>query len=145
MAQTEVAQPAPEETVADVAYGGYWARVAAMAIDLVIGGVLIGLVGYVSSGTLVLAIGYVVVLVYFGLCWGRFGRTIGMLPFGLRVVRSSDGERPTWRNAVLRLVGWVVSWLVIFPICFGFLWPALDSRKRCWHDILGGTVVVKDW
>jgi uncharacterized RDD family membrane protein YckC len=29
------------------------------------------------------------------------------------------------------------------PFDIGFIWVAFDARKRGWHDMIGGTVVIK--
>jgi uncharacterized RDD family membrane protein YckC len=80
------------------------------------------------------------ILLYFPLCWGILGQTIGMMPFGIRIVRNADGGKLTWGNVILRLIGWFVSAFVLY---IGFIWAAFDSRKRGWHDMIGGTVVIK--
>ena len=44
-------------------------------------------------------------------------------------------------SALLRLLGlYVIDGLVFY---LGFIWIFVDKRKRCWHDLIAGTVVVK--
>ena len=82
----------------------------------------------------------VVFPVYFVGCWGATGQTMGMKVAGLSVVRSSDGGRLSWSGAVLRFVGLVVA---LAPLYAGVIWAAFDERKRGWHDMIAGTVVIQ--
>jgi len=43
-------------------------------------------------------------IVYFIGMWGYMGQTVGMMPFGLRIVRNADGGKITWGNAVMRYI-----------------------------------------
>jgi uncharacterized RDD family membrane protein YckC len=129
--QTQVG-PAP-----GVAFGGFWIRFVALIIDSILVGIVAGVI---VSATQATAIVYLLEIVYFVVCWGVLGQTIGMMPFGLHIVRNSDGGKLTWGNVALRMVGWFVAGAVF---ALGFAWAAFDSRKRGWHDMIGGTVVIK--
>jgi uncharacterized RDD family membrane protein YckC len=61
--------------------------------------------------------------------------------FGIRVVHDSDGTAIGWGTAVLRLLGY---WVSGFFFSLGYIWMFFDSRRRGWHDLIAGTVVVKD-
>jgi uncharacterized RDD family membrane protein YckC len=131
--QTQVG-PAP-----GLAFGGFWLRVLAYLIDVS----LLGIVGIVLSsalGTVGQAIGGLIFIVYFTGLWGLKGQTIGLMLLGLHVVRDVDGGKISWGNAVLRFVGLFVAFACIY---IGVIWVAFDSRKRGWHDKIGGTVVVR--
>ena len=58
----------------------------------------------------------------------------------MRVVRDSDGGPVSAGAAILRLVGYWIDSLVFY---LGFIWIFIDKRKRCWHDLIAGTVVIK--
>ena len=60
--------------------------------------------------------------------------------FGLFVVRDVDGGPISGGQALLRLVGYWVSGLVFY---LGFIWVFVDKRRRGWHDLIAGTVVVQ--
>jgi uncharacterized RDD family membrane protein YckC len=64
-----------------------------------------------------------------------------MVFFGLRVVRSADGGRVGLQRAMLRLVGFL---LAAIPLEIGLVWAAFDERKRGWHDMVAGTVVIRE-
>ena len=73
--------------------------------------------------------------------WVRFGgQTPGKMAVGAKIVDVDTGEPITVGKGVLRYLGYFVSTLVFM---LGFIWVALDSRKRGWHDYIAGTVVVK--
>ena len=132
--QTQVG-PAP-----GVVFGGFWIRVVAYIIDAIILGVIqLGLVSAMgqTSGQ---SISGLISIVYFIGMWGALGQTIGMMPFGLRIVRNADGGKITWGNAILRFIGLIVAFACIL---IGVIWVAFDARKRGWHDMIGGTVVIR--
>ena len=61
-----------------------------------------------------------IAFLYFGWCWTRGGRTLGLLAWKLAVVRH-DGAPVTWRDAALR-----------FGVALGYLLPvvALEAFAR---------------
>jgi uncharacterized RDD family membrane protein YckC len=131
--QTQVG-PAP-----GLAFGGFWIRVVAYIIDAILIGIVEAILISALKGTGQGIAGLIGIAYLIGM-WGTTGQTVGMMLFGLRVVRNSDGGKLTWGNAILRFIGLIVSFVVIF---IGVIWVAFDSRKRGWHDMIGGTVVVR--
>jgi uncharacterized RDD family membrane protein YckC len=95
----------------------------------------------VGGFTIFLVIIVVVATLYFPWFWVRGGATPGMKRFKLRVVKDADGGPIGWGSAILRVIGMWVSSLVFY---LGFAWVLIDSRRRGWHDLIAGTVVVKD-
>jgi uncharacterized RDD family membrane protein YckC len=67
---------------------------------------------------------------YYGLCWTRWGQTLGMRVWRIAVQRL-DGSRLRWRDALLRFVTGIVAWL---PFALGVFAAARDSEGRAWHD-----------
>jgi len=152
-----------------VAFAPHGARLVAYIIDAIIVGIVttvLIIVGVVAMGAglridpgtgrvtaasisglnwLILAftwiLAFLIGLLYFPWFWARGGRTLGMRPFGLRVVRDRDGGRIGWGTALLRLVGMWVSGAVFY---IGFIWIFVDNRRRGWHDLIAGTVMIKD-
>ena len=69
------------------------------------------------------------------------GRTLGKWVTGLRVERR-DGEPLDLGRALLRhTVGYLLS---LLPLGLGFLLAAFNREGRALHDLLAGTVVVRD-
>ena len=58
----------------------------------------------------------------------------------IKVVRDADGGPIGWGSAILRFIGYWVSAAVFY---IGFIWIFIDKRKRGWHDLIAGTVVIK--
>jgi uncharacterized RDD family membrane protein YckC len=135
------------------AFGGAGERLVAYIIDSLIVLVLclvvfiVGLVLLAVSAVLAgifWVVGFLaVIFVYFPYYWVKGGQTLGMKPFNLWVVRDSDGGPIGWGAAILRLLGLYVVDSIIFGIPIGLIWVFFDKRKRCWHDLIAGTVVVK--
>ena len=59
--------------------------------------------------------------------------------FGLRVIKT-DGSDLTFVQGLVRWVGLVISFVVIF---IGVIWVAFDAEKQGWHDKIAGTYVIK--
>ena len=85
---------------------------------------------------------FVVLLVsvsYFPFFWARGGQTPGMRFFRLRVVSDVDGSRISGGTAVIRLIGLWISFLIFY---LGIIWILVDGRRRGWHDLIAGTIVI---
>jgi uncharacterized RDD family membrane protein YckC len=152
---------APEPVVGPASgyeFGGFGERLIAYLVDvlivtflviaiIILAGLVVGVGAAGGSGLLAVA-GILVIVVavlvvpfaYFPYFWARTGQTPGMKIFGLRVVRDIDGGPIDGGAALLRLIGYWVSSLVFY---LGFIWIFIDKRKRGWHDLIAGTVVVK--
>jgi uncharacterized RDD family membrane protein YckC len=143
-------------------YGGFWIRLVAyivdviiIAIPIVILAVILGVVlgvatssssssqtaGAATSGlaSLIQLISFVITIGYFVYFWGR-GQTIGMRVFHLRVADANTGLPIGYGRAALRYLGYIVSALVCY---IGFIWAAFDARKQGWHDKIANTVVLQ--
>jgi uncharacterized RDD family membrane protein YckC len=99
-----------------------------------------GMTALVGLFGLVFLAGLVLPLAYFPIFWVRGGQTPGMRPFNLYVVRDSDGGPISTGQAILRLVG---TWIAALPLYLGFVWVFIDPRRRGWHDLIAGTVVIE--
>ncbi len=139
-----VAGPAP-----GVAFADHGERLIAYIIDLVvvfIATIALAIVGGILATIVpILAIVpflgiFIISLVYFPYYWAKTGQTPGMKQQGIKVVRDRDGGPITMGTAILRLIGYWVSGLVFY---IGYIWIFIDKRRRGWHDLIAGTVVVK--
>ena len=91
-------------------------------------------------GSIILFVSVLAGILYFPYFWSHGGRTLGMRPFNLRVVRDSDGGPIGWGTAFLRLIGLWVAGLVFY---LGYIWIFIDKRRRGWQDLIAGTVMIK--
>lgn len=140
---------------------GFWIRFIAYAVDLVIGGTLTLLVasslwvgveaGLVANEYLATwdrkalwyASCFVVahILFWVAVPLSTGGRSIGKRFMGLRVV-AADGNPATAMQLLLRCTaGHLIAAL---PLMLGFATAAVHARKQGWHDLLAGTMVVRD-
>jgi len=135
-AETTQAGIQPPQMVVPEAFqfprAGFWDRIGAAFLDVVLVGVVSGIAG---GGKLWLLIA----LAYFAGMWTWRSTTVGGLLLNLKVVRL-DGKPVTFAVALVRALGAAFSVIVLF---LGFLWIAWDRDKQSWHDKLVGTVVVR--
>jgi uncharacterized RDD family membrane protein YckC len=112
---------------------GFWIRMAALLLDLVLVGILLSMLHHSSDFELV------VLAIYGALMWKLRGTTVGGLVFHLQVIRV-DGRPIDWETAIVRALGCFLSLVVVG---LGFFWIAFDSGKQAWHDKIAGTAVVR--
>lgn len=94
-----------------------------------------------SAETIGLVIAVAAAVLDLGVLPGLTGLTIGKWATGLRIERT-DGREPGIGFAILRhFVGYPLSFLTLG---LGFLLAALSTRGRALHDLIAGTVVVRD-
>jgi uncharacterized RDD family membrane protein YckC len=84
--------------------------------------------------------GLISFFIYNVFCLVVFGKTVGMMLLGLRVVRA-DGRKPGVLRAAVRTLAYALS----FILMLGFIWIAIDNRRQAWHDKIARTFVVYDW
>lgn len=115
---------------------------AIVVVLIIIGGLLVATVPILSIIPFLAVV--IIPLIYFPYFWSREGarngQTPGMQQMGIRVVRDADGGPITVGSAILRLIGYWVSGFVFY---LGYIWIFIDKRRRGWHDLIAGTVVVK--
>ncbi len=73
---------------------------------------------------------------------GFFGKTLGMRLFSLELVDAEENEYPTLHQAA------VSSSLYILSLVFGglgFLTIFFNEEKRAMHDLLSGTIIVREF
>ena len=142
--------------VAAVAYAGFWRRFLAWLIDVIIlgivGGILASVLGLGSGsagggsanysfGTGGSLLNLVLGLLYFTLMIALVnGKTVGAMALGIRVVPADGSGSVSIGKALVRAIVGYVSGIVLF---LGFLWMLWDANKQTWHDKAAGTYVVK--
>ncbi|MBM3837863.1 MAG: RDD family protein [Verrucomicrobia bacterium] len=126
---------APTPGAADIIHferAGFWIRVGATIIDLLLIGVLSA---FVFAG---LAFP-ILLVVYHVAMWTWKGTTIGGVVFGLKIVRI-DGRPIDFAVALVRSLFSIISFVFLLV---GFFWAGWDKEKQSWHDKIAGTVIVK--
>jgi uncharacterized RDD family membrane protein YckC len=138
-AATSEAAPAPAApAAASIAASGYpragfWIRMFALFIDLLLISVLAHLVLHTGKLNLLFLAAYGAVM------WKIKGATLGGIICNLQVVRA-DGRELDWTTAIVRALGCFLS--LIF-LGLGFIWIAIDGDRQGWHDKIAGTLVVR--
>lgn len=137
----------------EMEYAGFWVRVGASLIDtvllLIVTGPILTLIygeSYWASESGVkgfwdLLFSYVLPAVAVIVFWVYKSATPGKMALRLKVVDANTGRQPSTARLVGRYFGYYVS---AIPLCLGFIWVGIDSKKQGWHDKLAGTVVVRD-
>ena len=121
-------------------YAGFWIRLGAGVIDLLILGTFAGALAYFFPAPAIwLTAGTVVSIVYWLGFWVWRGQTPGKMAAGIKVIRT-DSSPVKWQCAVRRCLGYFVSAITLF---IGFIWVAFDSRKQGVQDKIADTYVVK--
>ncbi|MFV8816779.1 RDD family protein [Haliea sp. E17] len=137
----------------DYTYAGFWIRLVAVLIDtlvllLVLSIPLTLIYGksywlgeQMVHGTWDILLNYFLPIIATIWFWHRFAGTPGKMALRLKILDAKTGRPPSVQQSVLRYLGYFVSTI---PLCLGFLWVGIDTRKRGFHDMIAGTVVVRD-
>jgi uncharacterized RDD family membrane protein YckC len=103
------------------------------------------------AGACTVVFGYAVFML------GRYGRTLGMMVFGLRVT-NLDGTHIGWGKAALRTAAYVVpdvaaavlydqnelAWSLVSGLrIIGLLWIMVDGAHQGYHDKIARTLVMR--
>jgi uncharacterized RDD family membrane protein YckC len=151
------AQPAGP---AGVAYGGFWIRVVAYLIDGILLNIAFGIIGAIVGVSMIPVdptntdpmvgmehmgrfqlVALVVTWLYFALMESSpRGATVGKMVLGLRVV-DEQGNRISFARATGRFFAKFVSTIILM---IGYLMVAFTERKRGLHDMIAGTLVIKN-
>lgn len=94
-----------------------------------------------SAETAAIALAIVVALFNLGVMPGLTGLTLGKWATGLRIQRVGSGHPGIGRALLRHFVGYPVSFLTLG---IGFLLAAVTVRGRGLHDMIAGTVVVRE-
>ena len=81
---------------------------------------------------------FFVAFFYFGYFWTRWGQTLGMKAWKVRVTDRRGGPI-SWWQALLRFLVALASWGLVG---LGFLWALVDRERRTWHDLYSETRLV---
>lgn len=142
----------------DVAYAGFWVRLAAYFLDSVVVFLMLLIVRLALSGIMSVVRGtvlggnilfhytlkdivlYLGQVMYFILCTRYTGTTIGKKAMNLRVVNADGSPELDMMTVVYRET--VGRFLCSLPMYIGYFMTGLDKEKRGIHDMLCDTRVV---
>jgi uncharacterized RDD family membrane protein YckC len=138
-----------------VKYASAGRRIAAHVIDGIILNIIVAIPSFVAGiiigrfaaegaaliATIVgWAIGLTIPLVYALWFWTKkAGATPGKMALGIRIVSADNGPL-SGEQSFIRFLGYIPSGLVLGLGYLAMLW---DGEKRCWHDRMAGTRVIR--
>ena len=98
---------------------------------------------FTSAGLLTFAGAFAIVsFTYMTLCLGFFGKTMGMRLFSLELVDAIENEYPTLRQAAVNSAVFILS----LGVCgAGFVTAFFNEERRALHDLLSGTILVREF
>ena len=130
------AEPAAPIIDATLPRAGFWIRIGALVLDMILVGIVCGVLGLDrASDGLFLPL----LATYGAVMWKLKGTTVGGILCNLKIVRV-DGREVDWATAIARALGCFLS-LVVAGL--GFIWIAIDPDRQGWHDKIAGTAVVR--
>ena len=129
---TPPAAPPPVQNALAHPKASFWERMGAGFLDMVLVGILSGLVGGPP-------LSFLVALAYFAGMWAWQGTTIGGIVLGLKVVRV-DNQPICFKVAMVRALASAFSMVVFFIGFFCIIW---DRDQQGWHDRIAGTYVIR--
>ncbi|HET9478584.1 MAG TPA: RDD family protein [Pyrinomonadaceae bacterium] len=94
-----------------------------------------------SAETAAIALAIVVALLNLGVLPGLTGLTLGKWATGLRIQRVDSGNPGIGRALLRHFVGYPLSFITLG---IGFLLAAVTVHGRGLHDMIAGTVVVRE-
>jgi len=149
----EIRKEACANTHSHIRYAGFWMRLWAYLLDLLVVGSLhrllvfplFHLLGIPTERTNMFAPATIVTTVvfytYFVLMTKFFQQTLGKMVFGLKVADES-GKPLTWSTVLFReVIGKFIAKTILF---IGFLFVAFSEKKKGMHDQFADTIVVHE-
>lgn len=135
LSQAGTGLPPMPETVTTVSLprAGFWLRLTATLIDLILVGVVSRLLHLPGAAIIVIWAAYHVAL------WTWKGTTIGGIVLGLKIIRI-NGQPIDLSVALVRCLSSFLSAAALFV---GFFWAGWSSERQSWHDKIAGTYIVK--
>lgn len=137
-------------------YGGFWRRVGAYIIDIIIMAVAMGVIGSIiglnmgynaaydletgaaAGGGMANIISLAIGIAYFaGMESSSMQATLGKKALGM-VVTDTAGNRISFARALGRYFAKILSAIIL---CIGFIMVAFTDKKQGLHDMIAGTLV----
>jgi uncharacterized RDD family membrane protein YckC len=128
-------------------------RFGAAVFDMIIGGfaagvllspfLLFNILTVTGPGVLAIVGGTLAVLfVYFTGTIAFMGRTVGMQLFSIEIIDAEANELPTFYQAAVNSSVYILSLLLLG---IGFLPAFFNEERRAMHDLLSGTLLIREY
>jgi uncharacterized RDD family membrane protein YckC len=121
----------------DVIIGGFLG-LALLSPFILSGGDWVSLPGIlaVSGGV------FIMLFLYLTISLGVYGQTFGMRLFALELIDADENEYPTLHQAAVHSAVFILS---LAGAGLGFLPIFFNEERRAAHDLVSGTVLVKEY
>lgn len=136
-------------------YAGFWLRLGASIIDIVVLLAIIAPIELAVYGreypalamqgkTLAVDVWTQLVLPLLAMIvlWRYRSATPGLMLMSAKIVDAGTLAPASMGKLTLRAVVLLLMWLLFVPL-IGVIWIAFDKRKRGWHDMLAKTLVIR--
>lgn len=133
-------------------YAGFWIRVGASLIDVLLISVITVPLTIMIYGNLVweseviilgaadFFINYTLPFIAVVLFWLYKSATPGKMALKIKIVDARTGGKLSVGQSIGRYFAYIPAMLVLM---IGIIWVAFDRRKQGWHDKLAKTVVIQ--
>ena len=135
----------------ELEYVGFWPRVGASLIDMLLQLAITIPITYVIYGRLSkpdqmfmglgdFLVNYVLPAIIVIAFWHYMSATPGKLAMSARIVDAETGAPLSTKQSIIRYLGYYVS---LIPLGVGFIWVAFDRKNQGWHDKMANSVVIR--
>jgi uncharacterized RDD family membrane protein YckC len=128
-----------EEGEPSMVYAGFWKRAAALLIDSIIVGIIVGIGNFILAEWLAGLLGVVAGWLY----WAGLESSASQATFGKQVmniyVTDLYGQRISFMRATGRYFAKILSGIIFL---IGYFMAGFTARKQALHDILANTLVL---
>ena len=136
-----------------VVYAGFWLRVAAYILDIIVIYAVIFIIALsVSSNSIVFEesandafwpaylLLWIAIMCYFPIMESsKWQATLGKRVVGI-IVTDLNGDRISFGKALARLISKLVSAMIVY---IGFIMAGFTEKKQGLHDMIASTLVIK--
>lgn len=147
---------ADEVTTRGPEYVGFWRRLAASVVDVIILVAIIAPIEIAFFGrdypelamqgkTLAVDIWVQLIapLIATVVLWRYRSATPGLMLMSAKIVDAKTQAPATMGKLTARAIVLLAMWIFLIPLV-GVLWVAFDKRKQGWHDKVAGTIVIRN-
>ena len=137
-------------------YAGFWLRLGASVIDILVLLAIIAPIEIAFYGreypalamagrTLAVDVWTQLVLPLLAMIvlWRYRSATPGLMLLSAKIVDAATLAPAKLGKLTLRAAVLLLMWMFVLPL-IGVLWIAFDKRKQGWHDKAAGTIVIRD-
>jgi uncharacterized RDD family membrane protein YckC len=122
---------------------GWWRRFLATLIDIILLGVVGGIIGTAAGHAVEYGVGFVLGLAYTAGLLATRGQTVGMMALRTKCVNESSGQLISPGASVGRYLLAELLGLTVIGGILDILWPLWDANNQTIHDKAVKSLVVK--